>query len=149
MEMKKKLLAVLAVVFAATMATAPVRAHHSDSVYDQDHLTTITGTVTQFEFVNPHQLIHLDVKGADGKSEQWVALGGAPNQMRRIGWSSDSVKIGETLTITGFRFRDGRPVMLHLKLVRANGEELRPSDVEVNFLKAYLDKQKKQGGESK
>ena len=147
--MKKKLLAAMALVIGVGMAASQLWAHHSDSVYDQDHLTTVTGTVTQFEFVNPHQLIHLDVKGADGKSEQWVALGGAPNQMRRIGWSSDSVKIGETLTITGFRFRDGRPVMLHLKLVRSNGEELRPSDVEANFLKAFMDKQKKQTSEGK
>jgi uncharacterized protein DUF6152 len=136
--MKKALLAIIAVMFGLSMASRTLLAHHSDSVYDQDHLTVITGTVSQFEFVNPHQLIHIDVKDDQGKVVQWVALGGAPNQMRRIGWNSESVKIGEQLTITGFQFRDGRPVMLHLRITRANGEELRPSDVEANFLKAYL-----------
>ena len=136
--MKMSLLAFAAAIIGFSTASQTLLAHHSDSVYDQEHLTVITGTVSQFEFVNPHQLIHLDVKDDQGKVVQWVALGGAPNQMRRLGWSSSTLKIGEQLTITGFQFRDGRPVMLHLRVTRANGEELRPSDVEVNFLKAFL-----------
>ena len=136
--MNKRLLALVSVTVGLLLLSHPALAHHSDSVYDQDHLTVITGTVSQFEFVNPHQLIHLDVKDDKGKVVQWVALGGAPNQMRRLGWNSETLKIGEQLTITGFQFRDGRPVMLHLRITRANGEELRPSDVEANFLKAYL-----------
>src|SRR5438874_7694770 len=132
--MNARLLPTLFALVCLLMIPGRIFGHHSDSVYDQEHLTTITGTVTQFEFVNPHQLIHLDVKDPGGKVEQWVVLGGAPNQMRRLGWNSESVKPGEQLTVTGFRFRDGRSVMLHLKIVRANGDELRLSDVEAIIL---------------
>lgn len=136
--MKKKVLAVLTATVGLFLGSALTFAHHSDSVYDQDHLTTVKGTVTRFEFVNPHIQIYFEVKDDKGNVEQWIALGGSPAQMRRVTWNGNTFKPGEQLTLSGFRFRDGRNIMLQLKSVRSNGEVVPASEAEVNFLNNYL-----------
>lgn len=141
--MKGRVPPLVSMVVGLLMVSGPLFAHHSDSVYDQDHLVTITGTVTQFQFINPHQLIHLEVKDAKGNVEQWIALGGPPNQMSRVGWNAHTIKQGQPLTITGFQFYDGRKVMLHLKVVQANGQVLPASEAEGNFLKRFENRQEK------
>ena len=138
--MKNRAPAVLTVIFGLLMVSAQAFAHHSDSVYDQEHLITVAGTVTRFEFANPHVQIHFEVKNDKGNIEQWIALGGSPAQMRRVTWNSSTFKPGEQLTLSGFRFRDGRNVMLQLKTVRQNGEVVPASEAEVNFLNNYLQK---------
>jgi hypothetical protein len=60
--MKNNVSAILSMTMGLLMVSGPMFAHHSDSVYDQEHLITVTGTVTKFEFINPHELIHFDVK---------------------------------------------------------------------------------------
>jgi hypothetical protein len=136
--MKKKLSIALWTAVGLLIVSGSVFAHHSNSVYDRERLVTITGTVAKFEFINPHQLIYLSVEDDKGNPMEWIALGGAPNQMRRIGWTSKTVQTGEQLTISGFRFRDGRPQMLHVRLVRTNGEELPTSDVESGFYEEFM-----------
>ena len=115
-------------------------AHHSDAEYESDQLVTLNATVTQFEFINPHQLIRLDAKDDKGNIEQWIAYGGAPNHMSRIGWTSHTLQPGERITITGLPSKYGRKIMLHVKIIRANGEELPASDTEQGYLKRALAK---------
>ena len=106
-------------------------AHHSASVYDSARLVTIQGTVTKFEFTNPHTTIRLSVRDEQGNMEEWAAGGGAVIIMRRIGWTPTFIKPGDKLIISGFQMKDGRKVMLHGKLVRADtGEELPTSQTE-------------------
>jgi len=137
--MKNTLLAGFMAGAGLLLASGTLLAHHSDSIWDQSHLITITGTVTQFAFVNPHTEIHLSVKSAKGQQEDWVALGGAPNQMRAIGWTSHRFQPGDQLTIVGFQYRDGRRAILHLKMFRSSGEEVALSPIEGQFLKNYED----------
>lgn len=132
--MLNKVLAVLSVMAVFLLVSGPMSAHHSDSMYDEEHFVSLTGTVNRFEFVNPHVLIHLDVKDENGNVVTWTTLGGPPNRMSKgSGWTSKTFKQGEELTILGFPFRDGRPGMLFQKILRADGEDVRISETVTNF----------------
>ena len=101
----------LALVVAAlvwTVAPRPVIAHHGFSVeFDKDNPITLTGSVTKFEFMNPHVYFYVDVKGKDGKVVNWAFEGGPPNVIYRQGWRKDTLKPGDVVTVKGFRAKDG------------------------------------------
>jgi hypothetical protein len=107
---------------AALLAASPVVAHHSFAAFfDQNKIVKITGTVTEFQFTNPHGLIVLMVKGADGKDQEWRVETNAPVVLRRRGWSVESLKAGETVTIEGWASRDGKPYLRLRNASRADG----------------------------
>ena len=116
------------------LLAAGVFAHHSDAEFDLTNPTTIAGTVTQFEFINPHVLIHLEVKNAKGETEDWTTYGSPPNALVRVGWNSTILKPGDQVSILGFRSRYGRNVMLQGKITRSTGETLPVGVSEQNFL---------------
>jgi hypothetical protein len=88
--------------------SAPVFAHHGFAVeFDKDSPLTLTGTVTKMEFMNPHIYFYLDVKGKDGKIVNWAFEGGPPNVIYRQGWRKDTLKLGDVVTVKGFRAKDG------------------------------------------
>jgi hypothetical protein len=108
MTLKQSLLPVGALLICATGA----QAHHSFAAFfDPDKSVTVTGAVTEFRFTNPHGMIALDVKKPDGSIEKWRAETNAPVVLVQRGWSRDSVKVGETITIDGWPSRDGRNYM--------------------------------------
>ena len=139
--MKYQMLAVWLMTVGLFLASNQAFAHHSESAYDTETLVTVTGTITQFEFINPHQLIHFEVKDPKGNVVQWIAFGSSPKALTRIGWNSHIIKPGDVLTITGIQEKSGRPIMVGLKLVRPNGEVLPGSEVEGKILQSVLDKQ--------
>jgi hypothetical protein len=131
-------------VFIASVSTS---AHHSQAVYDENKLITITGVVSRFEWTNPHVLISLDVKDDKGNIEEWVAFSGSPSmQVREAGWNSEEFKPGETITIKGFPQKDGRRIMLGVKHYRASGEEVPESFAEQRIYQGYVDRQGKERG---
>ena len=78
----------------------PVAAHHSFSAeYDSKKVTTITGTVTKVEWMNPHVYFFIDVEGADGKVANWACEMGPPNGLQRSGWTRNTMKIGDEVTM--------------------------------------------------
>ena len=94
--------------FGLLAAAAPMLAHHSFAAeYDSSAPVTITGVVTKVEWTNPHTYIYLDVKGANGGVVNWAMEGYPPNTLRRTGFTRDLVKQGETVTLTGWKSRDG------------------------------------------
>src|SRR2546422_11766471 len=123
--MKTRVLTVSSVIVGLLLTAHPMLAHHSNAVFNHEHLTVITGTVTRFAFINPHAQIYVNVEDDKGKVVEWTVTGTTPAAMRRLGWTSNMFKPGEQLTITGMAYRDGRPIMINLKIVRANGEEVR------------------------
>jgi hypothetical protein len=103
MKHASRLALCLALLWAQT-ATA----HHSfDAEFDRNKPVTLTGSVTRVDWGNPHIWIFLDVKDEAGKVSNWGVEGGAPNALFRNGWRKDSLKVGDTITVEGFRGRDG------------------------------------------
>lgn len=132
--------------FMVVVATQAV-AHHSQAVYDENKLVTLTGIVTKFEWINPHIVVHIEVKDEKGNTEEWAAFSGSPSmQLREAGWNSEEFKVGETITVKGFPQKDGRKIMLGAKHYRANGEELPESIAEQRIYQGYLDRRGKEGG---
>jgi hypothetical protein len=145
--MKHRVFAVLFLMVGLLMVSGPVSAHHSQAVYDEDRLVTIKGTVTKFEWSNPHILIHLEVKDDKGNSDEWIAFSGSPAmQSREAGWNSEEFKPGEEITIQGFPQKDGRKIMLGAKHTRASGEEVTESLAEQRIYQGYLDRRAKDTG---
>ena len=106
--MKNKLSVVLAGVVVLLLVSSSLSAHHSDSAYDTSQHLTMNGTVTEFDWTNPHVLIRFEVKDDKGKVESWIGEGSPPNTLSRSGWSRNSIKPGDQITVTGSPYRDGR-----------------------------------------
>ena len=109
--MKTEKVGILSVFAFLILLSVPAFAHHGTAAFDMVGLTTIKGTVTKFDFMNPHVLIYIDVVGENGKVENWVAEYSSNNHLSRVGWDKNSLKVGEQVTITGHRARNGARVL--------------------------------------
>src|ERR1700693_5170213 len=86
---------------------APVFAHHSfASEFDDKKPITVTGVITKWEWTNPHTWIYVDGKDETGKAASWSFEGAAPSLLVRRGIAKNALKVGDTITIEGFRAKD-------------------------------------------
>jgi len=93
---------------AAGAATLPALAHHSFAAeFDAASPIELTGTVTKVAWANPHTFFFMDVENASGEIESWALEMGSPNGLMRRGWTRDTMKIGDVVTVTGSRAKDG------------------------------------------
>jgi hypothetical protein len=113
----------LAVIVALTMSAAPILAHHGSSVYDTK-VTTYKGTVTDFQFMNPHSEVWFDVVGADGKTEKWTGECPSLTTMSRLGWTKTIFKPGDQITFTGNVAKSASKIMRLRKVAFPNGKEM-------------------------
>ena len=97
----------------------PAFAHHGSAAYDMSKTLTVTGTVTDFQFVNPHVLISMDVKDpSTGKTEHWQGELTSPNHLARAGWTKSTIKPGDEVTLTGGPAKSGSPTMWIRKITK-------------------------------
>jgi hypothetical protein len=99
-------------------------AHHGTANYDTNKTISVKGTITDFQFVNPHVIIVLDAKDETGKMKTWQGELTSPNRLTRLGWSKSVIKPGDTLTIAGYPTKSGSPEIWIQKVTLANGDDL-------------------------
>lgn len=118
-----------ALALAVLTLAVPVLAHHGTSVYDTKHPVTVSGTVTEYRFVNPHVILYWDAKDASGKVQQWSAEIGAPNNLgRSVGWTSKTIKVGDQVTVTGNPSKNGNLTMISTpEKILVNGKKILPA----------------------
>ena len=102
----------LTVVGALILAALPAFAHHGDAGRYEDNLTILTGTVVDLQLITPHSIIVLDVTDDSGKVVRWQAeMGSRTNMIKDFGWTKDTLKPGDKITITGRKVKSGAPYM--------------------------------------
>ena len=104
--------------------SAPAWVHHSGAMFDREKVITITGTVTQFTWTNPHASFRVDVPGTQGKADNWAIEMNSPNNLVHIGWKRTSIKPGDKVTVKINPLRDGRPGGLYIGITLADGKYL-------------------------
>jgi len=126
-QMKNKFLGMFIGTVGLLIVCVPVLAHHGRSNYDVSSTATVKGVVTEFEWINPHALIHLDATDETGKVEKWIAETNSPNILNRQGWTKNSVKPGDQITLVGHRVKGGANYLNFSKIIFADGRELDPA----------------------
>src|SRR5579862_5237628 len=98
------------IILTFVSAAMPLAAHHSWPI-SYDHLVTVKGTVTEVNWSNPHPMMSLDVKAADGRTEKWQIGGPAIIRMVANGWTKTTVKPGDVITGIGYQYADGEKII--------------------------------------
>jgi hypothetical protein len=114
---------VAAALAGAGLMAQTAQAHHSFAVFfnADEAVVPITGVVSEFHFTNPHGIIKLMVLGKGGPAQEWKVETNSPSILSRRGWTKDSLKPGETVTIQGWPARDGTNYMRLRSASRADG----------------------------
>jgi len=108
--MKGKMLVVLAAVGSLVMFSSSAMAHHGVAGYDMTKTITVHGTVSKFDWSNPHVVVYVDAKNEGGEMQHWTIEFASPVHMVRAGWSKGSMKTGDDITIETHPSRNGAPV---------------------------------------
>ena len=106
--MRHRVVAVLTLIAALLLAAAPAVAHHSFAAeFDSSKSVTFTGVVTKIEWTNPHAWFYINVKDEQGAVSNWGFEMGPPHLLQRQGWSRDTMKIGDLVTVSGTLAKNG------------------------------------------
>jgi hypothetical protein len=121
-------------MLAGFLAAAVPAAHHGTGTYDSSKSVTLSGTVTEFAFTNPHAALYFDVKDGTGKVVSWAIEMNSPGVLRRAGWTKNTFKPGDQVTITVRPARAGTPVGLinRSQPVIVNGRQVLSGDRTAN-----------------
>ena len=107
------------------LTSVPMLAHHSTAMYDMANPTTVTGTVTKFDWTNPHAFIYLDVKNEKGDIEHWEVEMMSLNHLKSYGWTHSTVKVGDVISCTGGRAKSGASAMISSLMKLADGRTIK------------------------
>jgi Family of unknown function (DUF6152) len=121
----RKMAFVLSAILYSGMICAPVLAHHGEANYDTTKTVSVKGTVTQFDFINPHVQITLEAKNDKGETEKWIGEARSPAMLSRYGgWDKNTIKVGDVITFYGHRVKNGENFMRLEKIVMSDGKEM-------------------------
>jgi hypothetical protein len=109
---------------ALLMTSGIASAHHSTAMFDMQHTVKVTGTVTQFDWTNPHTFIWMDVLN-NGTTEHWSVEGMSPNYLSRNGWSRHTLKAGDKIDMEVHLLKDGRKGGFCATVTLPDGKTLR------------------------
>jgi hypothetical protein len=115
---------VILVAVGLLLTVPSLFAHHGLAQFDTTHIIALQGTVTDFQWIQPHAVIHADLKDEQGKVANWVLECGSPLMLGRHGWSQNSLKRGDRVTVFGFRAKDGSSYMSVGRIELADGKSL-------------------------
>jgi hypothetical protein len=118
--MTRKLSVILCAAALIFLFAGPMLAHHGGAAYETSP-TTIKGTVVEFDFINPHCQLFINVTGDNGSVAKWDGEFTNPGTLHRRGWTKDMFKPGDQITMIGNRAKNGATVMRVLKLEMADG----------------------------
>jgi Family of unknown function (DUF6152) len=105
--MQRTFTALLVAAMTALVAQSAAAHHSFAAEFDANSPIELTGTVTKVEWANPHTFFYIDVTTPKGDVENWALEMGSPNGLMRRGWTRDSMKIGDVVTVTGSRAKNG------------------------------------------
>ena len=121
----KTMLLTLAAGLVLLGASVPVLAHHSFAAeFDSAKPITLTGVVTKVEWMNPHTHFYIDVKDENGKVINWDLETGSPNGLSRQGWTRNSLKVGDTVTVQAFHAKDGTSLASARQVTLTDGRKV-------------------------
>ena len=130
--MSKTWIGVLAVAAGFLSVSMPLFAHHGTSVFEMSKAVTIKGTVTEWDWSNPHCLLQFDVKNESGQVVHWIAETQNPGNMVYAGWGKASFKPGDEVTVTLMPVKNGRPYGRIKLVVLPSGKTLDANDRSLN-----------------
>jgi len=113
----------IGVALALLLIVRPLLAHHGVPNFDMSRAVTIKGTVTDYQLINPHMEMKVKVIDDSGNAVEWNVEGVSLLMMMRAGYKRDTFKPGDAVTVTGHPNKDGKPVMVLLKIVLPDGRE--------------------------
>ena len=122
--MKNRMTLLCAVIAGLLAGCGSLIAHHGAAAYEAQDLTTLTATVTDFEWRNPHALLHFDVTDDSGAIAKWTGETAGLVILVRAGWRRDVLKAGDRITVVGRRAKNGTSTMLLRRIVLSSGQEL-------------------------
>lgn len=100
-------------------------AHHAFAAeYDENKLVTVSGIVSNFEWTNPHALLYVDGRDAEGKAGSWKFEMGSPGGLEKRGWKKTDLKNGDRITVDGFAAKDGSTLANARRVTLADGRKL-------------------------
>ena len=113
--------ALAAVVFLLVLV--PTFAHHGAASYDLSKVTTLKGSITSIQWMNPHATINIEAKDEAGKTQKYIVESVSPLGLSRRGWTKDSLKPGDQITVTGNLSQNGTHILRLKKIVFSTGQE--------------------------
>ncbi|MBZ5643424.1 MAG: hypothetical protein LAO19_11735 [Acidobacteriia bacterium] len=122
--MKMKLGALSAVLAGLLFITVPTFAHHGTAGEDTSKVVTLKGTVTDFQFINPHAQIYVDVKDEQGNVQNWNGELSNALVLHRAGWNSKIIKVGDVVTLNGYRAKKNTNFLRLTTVILADGKQM-------------------------
>jgi hypothetical protein len=130
LTMAKKLSLMLFAAAALLSSSRPMLAHHGTAAFDTKNVVSVKGTVTDFQFVNPHCQIYFEVKDDKGEVEKWEGELTAPSKLSRAGWTKHTLNPGDQITVGGYPGKNDPHTIWIQKLIGPDGQPLRLSETQ-------------------